>query len=107
MVHSGFSKNPANIVREARKYLASHQQINDAQAGLVEVNFCSVVFAEGQNFGVGVVIRDSNGIFVAGMAKKIVSRGLDAEITAMKEAMLFALHQGVQYVILEGDSIKL
>ncbi|CAK9166126.1 unnamed protein product, partial [Ilex paraguariensis] len=76
-------------------------------AGLVEVNFCSVVFAEGQNFGVGVVIRDSNGIFVAGMAKKIVSRGLDAEITAMKEAMLFALHQGVQYVILEGDSIKL
>ncbi|CAK9169516.1 unnamed protein product [Ilex paraguariensis] len=97
MVHSGFSKNPANIVREARKYLASHQQINDAH----------VVFAEGQNFGVGVVIRDSNGIFVAGMAKKIVSRGLDAEITAMKEAMLFALHQGVQYVILEGDSIKL
>ncbi|CAK9152449.1 unnamed protein product [Ilex paraguariensis] len=55
----------------AASILASWKPPSD---GVVKVNFCDLEFLEGQTVGIGAVLRDIRGVFLAGMARKHMRR---------------------------------
>ena len=71
-----------------------------------KVNFDGAVFREENSAGVGVVIRDEQGLMVAAMADKIpLPYSVTAvEILAAVKALRFAGDIGLESFILEGDS---
>ena len=72
----------------------------------LEVNFDGAMFRENDLVGVGVVIRDDNGLMVAVIAEKI---SLPYSVTAVEvlaaiKALRFSRDIGLKSLILEGDS---
>ena len=72
----------------------------------LKVNFDGAMFRENDLVGVGVVIRDDNGLMVAVIAEKI---SLPYSVTAVEvlaaiKALRFARDIGLKSLILEGDS---
>ena len=65
------------------------------------------VFAQQHASGVGVVIRDHEGLVVAALSKKLwyPLGPLEAEAKAMEEAVEFAWHVGIRDAHFECDSI--
>ena len=59
--------------------------------------------------GVGVVIRDHEGNFIAGICKKfqVPLGAVEVEAKALEAGMFFAVDMGIQDFILEGDSLNL
>ena len=66
------------------------------------------VFKDRNESGVGVIIRDVNGLVVAAMCKKFhVPLGpLEVEVKAFESSLPFAKDVGLQEFIFEGDSIN-
>ncbi|XP_071921814.1 uncharacterized protein [Coffea arabica] len=77
-------------------------------AGYVKANFDGAIFVEGDISGIGVVIRDAEGNFMAGLAKQIP--GIFApeviESYAAKAAVELLLDLHLPMIILEGDCLK-
>ena len=74
---------------------------------LFKINFDGAVFPHDKNSGIGVVIRDHQGLVIASCSK-LVHQELcseDIEAKAAAWALLFALEVGVKRVVLEGDSL--
>lgn len=74
---------------------------------LFKINFDGAVFPHDKKFGIGVVIRDHQGLVIASCSK-LVHQELcseDIEAKAAAWALLFALEVGVKRAVLEGDSL--
>ena len=66
------------------------------QDGLVKINFDRAVFSESNQFGVGVVIQDNNGVVLASCSKKIHQAYKPDEVEALAalKAVTFAHELG-------------
>ena len=74
--------------------------------GLVKINCDGATFKEQNKSGVGVVIRDGNGLVLASLAKQITQlyTALEVEAMAAATALSFAAQLGFHSGILESDS---
>ena len=72
-----------------------------------KVNLDGVVFSAQKAIGVGVVIRDNEGHFIAGLSKKLnlPLGALEIEAKAFEVGIAFAGEIGIQDFVLEGDSL--
>ncbi|XP_075633859.1 uncharacterized protein LOC142606381 [Castanea sativa] len=70
-------------------------------------NVDGAVFTELHSVGVGVVVQDWNGKFLAAMSRRILAPlgPLEAEVKAFEIGMHFAKQLGITDFILEGDSL--
>ena len=70
-------------------------------------NVDGAVFAKLNSVGVGVIVRDWNGQFVATICRKIHAPlgPLEAEVKAVEFGLQFAKQLGITDFILEGDSL--
>ena len=75
--------------------------------GLYKVNFDAAWAKDHSEGGIGVVIRDHSGSFLAGLSKSgcRVSSAEAAELVAAYEAINFAVDAGFRNFLLEGDNI--
>ncbi|XP_050242215.1 uncharacterized protein LOC126691198 [Quercus robur] len=72
-----------------------------------KVNVNGAVFKHRKKAGIGVVIRDKNGVVIAALSKS-VNAPLDAvevEAKAMEAGVLFAQDVGIREAVFEGDSL--
>ena len=78
-------------------------------AGLVKINFDGAVFGASNMFGIGVVIRDSNGAVLASCSQKIpqACKAKEIEVLAALKALSFVFEFGFRSAILESDSLGL
>ena len=96
----------------AGKNKASKQRISvkwsPPSAGLCKINVDGAYFQSTRNGGWGFVIRDHNGVMLAGGASPI--RGLlsaeHAELIACHKAVEFAINHGFSPAILETDALE-
>ena len=74
-----------------------------------KVNVDGVVFSKRKQVGIGVVIRDSGGVVVAALSKKMALPlgALETEAKALEEGIQFACDVGVRDVILGSDSMNI
>jgi hypothetical protein len=74
--------------------------------GCLKVNYDGAVFVETNEGGIGVVIRDDQGLPMISLSQKIPYLGssIMMEVLALRRALLLAIEMGFQSVILEGDS---
>ena len=74
---------------------------------IFKINFDGAVFAEENCSGVGVIVRDREGLAIATMSEKIPQLLQPTEIEAMAttKALEFAREVGISEAILEGDSL--
>ena len=72
-----------------------------------KINFDGVVFAEENCSGVGVVIRNREGLVLAAMTEKIpqLLKPTEIEARAATRALEFAREVGISAAVLEGDSL--
>ncbi|XP_075659272.1 uncharacterized protein LOC142629188 [Castanea sativa] len=75
--------------------------------GLSKVNVDGAIFSNKKQVGIGVIIRDSAGLVIAALSRKLaLPLGvLETEAKAMEVGVQFALDVGVRDVTLEGDSL--
>ena len=75
----------------------------------MKINCDGATFKEQNKSGVGVVIRDGNGMVLASMAKQIpqLYTALEVEAMAASTALSFATQLGFHRGILESDSLVL
>ena len=78
-------------------------------AGLVKINFDGAVFGASNMFGIGMVIRDSNGAVLASCSQKIpqACKAKEIEVLAALKALSFVFELGFRSAILENDSLGL
>ena len=74
---------------------------------LYKTNVDGVVFSAQKATSVGVVVRDHEGRFIAGLSKKIHDPlgAIVAEAKAFEVGIIFAKEVGIKESVLEGDSI--
>ena len=72
------------------------------------MNVDGAIFKERKESGVGVIIRDVNGLVVAAMCKKFHAPlgPLEVEAKAFESGLQFAKDVGLQEFILKGDSLN-
>ena len=69
------------------------------------MNFDGALFCQEHRAGIGVVIRNEEGVVIASLSHQIhlPSTVLEVETMATRRALEFAMEIGVHKVILEGD----
>ena len=74
---------------------------------LFKINFDGAVFPHDKKSGIGVVIRDHQGLVIASCSKLVHQEicNDDIEAKAAGWALSFALEVGVKRAVLEGDSL--
>ena len=74
--------------------------------GFYKVNVDAATFKDTKATGIGVVIRDSLGMVVAALCRKLEAPlgPIEAKSKALEARILFALCHGYPTVVLEGDS---
>ena len=74
--------------------------------GLLKLNVDGATFADENAVGIGAVIEDWKGRFIAAFVKKIMgeAEALRAEVLAIREGLLLAQNLGIRALILEGDA---
>lgn len=85
-------------VRPRERWSAPH-------ARLYRINFDEALFTSVDRAGIGVIIRDCNGLVMASLSQAIPLplTVLETETVAAARALEFALELGLDSVILEGD----
>ena len=122
-VRHGKSRKPASILaRWTKNYLEDYVMANHSTRAYKEAteatwqppkppwfkaNMDGAVFAQQQEVGVGVVIRDHFDAVVAAVSKKLKAPlgALKVEAKAMEEAVTFAWDMGIRDCIFESDSL--
>ena len=76
-------------------------------ASVFKVNVDEVVFAEQRKLGVGVVIRNCEGLFMGALSMKLNQHlgSLEVEPKAYELGITFAKDMGFHEIVLEGDSV--
>ena len=71
-----------------------------------KLNFDASIFQDGENSGVGAIIRNDRGEVMAALSAKgpPVTGSEEAEIFACRRAMEFAVDCGFSESVLEGDN---
>ena len=72
----------------------------------MKCNIDAAIFAADKTMGIGAVLRDDNGGFVAALQMKILHESQDvklAEAIALRESLNWLLSYGIQNVIMEVD----
>lgn len=74
--------------------------------GVYKVNYDGAYFAEEEEPGIGVIVRNELGQVMASLAEKLVmpSTVEVLEVMAARRAMIFMEELGLQQAIFEGDS---
>ncbi|XP_065638811.1 uncharacterized protein LOC136071439 [Quercus suber] len=123
-IHGGRRREGKAIVRSSLRVLDEFQLANvrlpaptrqlsneikwsPPQLGHYKVNVDRAVFSKRKQVGIGVIIRDSGGMVIAALSRKLAFPlgALETEAKAMEVGVQFALDVGVRDVTLEGDSI--
>ena len=75
----------------------------------MKINFDAAVFGASNRFGIGVGIRESNGVVLASFSQKIPQayKAKEIEVLAALNALSFAFELGFRSTILKGDSLGL
>ena len=71
-----------------------------------KINYHRAVFAKVNKSGIGVVIRDNQGLVIASLVQQISQayQAIEVEAMAASRALKFGLEFGIHWAILEGDS---
>ena len=79
------------------------------EAPQYKINYDAATFAEDNNAGLGVVIRNSEGLIMALLTQQIPLPATVIEIKALaaRRVMEFALEIGLDNIVLEGDNESL
>jgi ribonuclease HI len=95
-----------NTPAETRKTPSPAIPWSPPPLGLYKANFDGAVFQDSHEAGLGVIIRDSNGLIIASLAQKIPFPGsvVMVEALAARRAVTFAIEVGTWKIELEGDS---
>ena len=126
--HGGKRLGELELCHDASIWLLQFQEANEATAATAFVQFepmfqrtwlplsnqmykvtvDGAVFKDRNESGVGVIIRDVNGLVVAAMCKKFhaLLGTLEVEAKAFESGLLFAKDARLQEFILEGDSLN-
>ena len=74
---------------------------------LVKINFDGMVFANENKYGIGMVIRNDEGLVLASCAEKIpvAYNGCEIETMAAAAALSFTSDISIKQAILKGDSL--
>ncbi|KAL0017569.1 hypothetical protein SO802_004638 [Lithocarpus litseifolius] len=122
--HGGMRKNRRELFLRCQHYMEEywaafilplkHPQSLDSkwsppQLPFYKVNVNGAVFGKQKEAGVGVVIRDHEGNFIAGLSKKFKapSGATEVEAKAFETGITFAKEVGIQDFVLEGDSLTI
>ncbi|XP_075663284.1 uncharacterized protein LOC142632844 [Castanea sativa] len=87
-----------------------HQKIwSPPEAHGFKANYDAATFVEESKAGLGVVIRNSNGLVLASLTQQIPLSAtvIELEALAARRAMELALEIGLDSIILEGDNESL
>ena len=92
----------------ARNGRISHNRWLPPLVDVVKLNFDGAVCSKNKRAGVGVVVRDTNGLVLASCAKPVPQpyKVAEVESLAAATALSFATELGFRRVILEGDSLE-
>ena len=71
-----------------------------------KTNYDGAVFQETNETGIGVVIRNNEGVVLGALSEKIALPGsvVTVEMLAARRAVHFALEIGISHSVFEGDS---
>ena len=74
-----------------------------------KLNFNGATFADKDTAGIGIVVRNNNGLVMASLAQQVPLSPsvIKVETLATRKALEFALELGFEPIILEGDSKSL
>ena len=77
-------------------------------AGVYKINFDGAIFESTARAGLGVVVRDEEGMVIAALSQNIkLPSSVDlVEALAARRAILFAQEISITHVEVEGDSLK-
>ena len=121
--HGEAGKNGKSVAVEARNYWAEvravkpsfgrplkpkipHKHWLPPPQGWYKVNVDAIVFKHQGQCGIGVVIRNNQGLIMGAMCKHLEFplAALEAEAKAMEAGIGLAWDLGLKYIILEGDA---
>ncbi|XP_050254838.1 uncharacterized protein LOC126700670 [Quercus robur] len=90
-----------DVVRQERPMITWKPPARDQY----KVNVDGVVFKHRKKAGIGVVIRDKNGVVIAALSKSINDplEAAEVEAKAMKTGVLFTRDVGIREAVFEGD----
>ena len=97
--------DPVEVVRQGVR--AEEKRWRPPSVELVKINFDGAVFANENESGIGVVIRNDEGLVLASCAKKIPVAYSECEIETMAAttALSFTSDIDIKRAILKGDSL--
>ena len=74
---------------------------------MFKINFDGATFAEEKCSGLGIIVRDKEGLVIASMATRVPQQLQLIEIEALvaNKALEFAREMDISDVVLEGDSL--
>ena len=95
-----------NTPAETQKIRSPEIPWSPPPLGLYKANFDGAVFQDSHEAGLGVIIRDPNGLVIASLAQKIPFPGsvVMVEALAARRAVTFAIEVGTWKIEFEGDS---
>ena len=124
--NGGERKLGQRLVQLAMEYLAKYgaaMELTDSVGLVVElpvkwtppregwfkINVDGAILSKQKNAGIGVLIRDELGRVEAALSKKVDAPlgAVEVEAKALKAGLMFARDEGLQNVVLEGDSLVL
>nr|XP_023876693.1 uncharacterized protein LOC111989131 [Quercus suber] len=76
-------------------------------ANVAKINFDGAVFSKENNSGIGVVVRNEQGLVLGSCSKRLLQAysPIEIETMAAATALAFASELGVRRAVLEGDSL--
>ena len=77
-------------------------------SGFFKVNFDGALFLDQRCAGLGVVVRDSDGLIIAALSQKVRLPGSVDVVEALvaQRAICFAKELSLHHLVIEGDSLQ-
>jgi hypothetical protein len=126
-IHGGNFTHPAHVLIDSEKALTKFQTVNEkSQEGervmqevgptrwqppvgaMVKLNWDAAVDVQNKTIGLGIIIRNDKGMFLAALSKRvqIEVRPVVAETLTALHAVLFCVEMGYSEAWFEGDALQ-